>query len=95
MRKAVEKIIKSANSHNYPDDIINILKREDLSVDILKNIDYYYYNNRDYYTSKEICDEINKVLSFPFNGNSRDYKEKIENCLPSNRKDTLLGESIS
>ena len=95
MRKAVEKIIKSANSHNYPDDIINILKREDLSVDILKNIDYYYYNNREYYTSKEICDEINKVLSFPFNGNSRDYKEKIENCLPSNRKDTLLGESIS
>lgn len=98
MRKAIEKIIEKAYKYNYSDDIINILKREDLSVDIIKNIDYYYYNNREYYTSKEICDEINKVLSFPFNGSSKVYKEKINNCLPMYfgfGKDTLLGDSIS
>ncbi len=95
MRKAVEKIIEKAYRYNYSDDIINILKREDLSVDIIKNIDYYYYNNRDYYTSKEICDEINKVLSFPFNGSSKVYKEKISKCLPMYLgKDTLLGNSL-
>lgn len=98
MRKAVEKIIKKAYEYNYSDDIINILKREDLNIDLIKNIDYYYYNNREYYTSKEICDEINKVLSFPFNGSSKVYKEKINNCLPMYfgfGKDTLLGDSIS
>lgn len=98
MRKAVEKIIKKAYEYNYSDDIINILKREDLNIDLIKNINYYYYNNREYYTSKEICDEINKVLSFPFNGSSKVYKEKINNCLPMYfgfGKDTLLGDSIS
>lgn len=96
MRKAVEKIIKKAYEYNYSDDIINILKREDLNIDLIKNINYYYYNNREYYTSKEICDEINKVLSFPFNGSSKVYKEKINNCLPIYLgKDTLLGDSIS
>lgn len=96
MRKAVEKIIKKAYEYNYSDDIINILKREDLNIDLIKNINYYYYNNREYYTSKEICDEINKVLSFLFNGSSKVYKEKINNCLPIYLgKDTLLGDSIS
>lgn len=96
MRKAVEKIIEKAYKNNYSDDIINILKREDLNIDLIKNIDYYYYANRKHYTSKEICDEINKVLSFPFNGSSKAYKEKIRNCLPMYLgKDTLLGDSIS
>lgn len=91
MRKTVEKIIKSANKHNYSNDIIDILKREDLSIDIIKNIDNYYYINREYYASEEICNEINRVLSFPFAGNQKEYKEKLSLCLPKYYKDCILG----
>lgn len=91
MRKTVEKIIKSANKHNYSNDIIDILKREDLSIDIIKNIDNYYYINREYYASEEICNEINRVLSFPFAGSQKEYKEKLSYCLPKYYKDCILG----
>ena len=91
MRKTVEKIIKSANKHNYSNDIIDILKREDLSIDIIKNIDNYYYINREYYASEEICNEINRVLSFPFAGSQKEYKKKLSYCLPKYYKDCILG----
>lgn len=94
MRKAVEKIIEKAYKYNYSDDIIDILKREDLTVSTIEQIHNYYYANKKYYTSEEICGEINKILSFPFKGNSKEYKEKLSKCLPGCMKDTLLGNSL-
>lgn len=91
MRKTVEKLLEKARKNNFSDDIIKILQREDLSVDIIDRIYHYYDTNRHEYSSQELCSEINRVLSFSFTGSQKEYKEKLSHCLLKYYKDCILG----
>lgn len=91
MRKAVEKLLEKARKNNFPDDIIKILKREDLSVDIIDRIYHYYDTNKQEYSSQQLCGEINRILLFPFSGSQKEYKEKLSRCLMKYYKDCILG----
>ena len=91
MRKAVEKLINLAIEHGFTNEEIDILKREDLTIPILNIIYRYFLNNNKYYSSGELCEEVDRVLNLPFTGEKKDYIYRLCCVLPSYQKDSLIG----
>ena len=91
MRKAVEKLINLAIEHGFTNEEIDILKREDLTIPILNIIYRYFLNNNKYYSSGELCEEVDRVLNLPFTGEKKNYIYKLRYVLPEYQKDSLIG----
>ena len=78
MRKAVVNLLKKADKYSFSEEEKQFLCREDLSVDILNIIFDYFYANNSTYTSDQLCQEVQKVLSFPPKANNQLLHCKID-----------------
>jgi hypothetical protein len=91
MRKAVVNLLKKADKYSFSEEEKQFLCREDLSVDILNIIFDYFYANNSTYTSDQLCQEVQKVLSFPKKMLQNEYVNRISSCLPYGHVDEIIG----
>lgn len=63
MRKGQEYILNQAIAMKYSENLINILKREDLTINQLLYIYNYYYYQSEYYSEDLIISEILKYIN--------------------------------
>lgn len=84
MRKTQQKLIEKATRRKFPETWIQILSREDLTVDILDNLYRYLYwcLYRDIPESQAV-DEIQFFLSLPCTVPQKEYLERMQAVLRS------------